>query len=112
MLRPNQGCAWLERVDRADHVRELFPGDADSFGGIFGAIERIGHNKSNCVADMAHLVARQDGVRRHFDNGVGKLHGAWQKAEVLCLGPGEHKAHARHRSCFGSVDMKARMRMG
>jgi hypothetical protein len=44
--------------------------------------------------------------------GVRKRHGAWQKAEVLCLGPGEHKAHARHRSCFGSVDMKTRMRVG
>ena len=111
MLRPNEGRA-LERLGDANHMRQLLPSDYDSFSGIFGSLERIGDNKGNCVSDMTHLVTRQDNVGRYVEDGVWELYSAWQRAEIACLGSGEHKAHAWHRPRLRGVDIKARMRVG
>ena len=112
VLRPNQGRVGLDRLGRINHMRQLFPSDRDGFGGIFGVLERIGDNKRNRVADMAHLITRQDSVGRYVEDGVWKLNSTWQRAEIVCLGSGKHKAHARHRPRLRGVDMKARMRVG
>jgi hypothetical protein len=96
----------------ASVVPVTYGSSRNGFDGILGSLARIRDNKRNRVANMAHLVARQDGVWRYVKDGVREPHRAWQKSEVFRLGPGEHKAHAGHCSRLRGVDLKTPMGVG
>jgi hypothetical protein len=91
---------------------QLFPTDYRRFGGIFGLLETISDHEGKCISDVAYLLVRQERIRWHVQSSVWQLNRAWQKAEIGCLTPGEYKAHRRHRPRSGSIDLKARMRVG
>ena len=106
VLRPNPRRVRLQRRGDADDMRPRLPIDRDRLGGVLGAIERIGDHKGNRIADVAHLVARQDRIGRHVDRGVRKRHSARQRPEIGGVGAGEHEPHARHRPRFRRIDAK------
>ena len=109
VLRPNPRRVRLQRRGDADDMRPRLPIDRDRLGGVLGAIKRIGDHKGNRVADVAHLVARQDRIGRHIDRGVRKRHSARQRPEIGGVGASEHEPHARHRPRFRRIDAKTRM---
>ena len=69
-----------------DHGAEHFVVHIDQLGGVLGLLQRFGHHHGDVVADIAHLVKCQDGVRR-------LLHG-------LAVGAGDQPA-ARQAANFG-----------
>jgi hypothetical protein len=72
----------------------------------------LGDNKGNRVADVAHLIAREDEVGRYINPGVRQLNTAGQRAEICRLASCEHKAHAWHCPGLGGIDPKPRMCVG
>ncbi len=106
VLRPNQRHARLQRRADADHMRPRLPIDRDRLGGVLGALERVGDHEGNGIADVAHLITREDRIGRHVERGVRKRDRARQQAEIGRVGAGEHKAHPRHCPRFRHINVK------
>jgi hypothetical protein len=90
---------------------QLFPGDCDRFGGVFGLLESVSDNKANSISDMAHLVSCEDAVWGHIELGVWQLNSAGQNTEIRNVARGDYKAHTWHRPRLGAIDLKPRMRV-
>ena len=58
----NQHRARLERVVNAEHRRQLFIIDFDQFERRFGGIDGQCRHRRHRIADMAHLLRRDDGL--------------------------------------------------
>ena len=76
----------LGGLGHVDNSAEHFVVHVNQLGGVLGLLQRFSHHHGDVVADIAHLVQRQDGVRR-------LLHG-------LAVGAGDQPA-ARQAANFG-----------
>ena len=79
----------------------------DRLSGIAGLFQRIGHNRSNDLAHMAHLALGDNRMGR-FLHGlamlVGDLPTAGQPADTLKVSAGKDLDHARHTRRRVGVD--------
>jgi hypothetical protein len=112
-LRPHRRRVVRERCGGADHVGQRIPFHRDRFGSIARVLCGISHHKGDRIADMAHLLAREDWIGRNGDLGIGYLALARQVAEPGRVIRGERQRHPGHRTRLGDVgDAKACMRVG
>jgi hypothetical protein len=88
--------------------RQRFYVDEDLVGRVFGMRGRIGHHDRERLADVAHLVQRNDELLEWHELGhrreAQRNRGHFAAAVSRDIASGEDCAHARHRSRLGSVD--------
>jgi hypothetical protein len=79
-----------------DHRRQLLVVHLHQLGGVLGLLQRVGHHHGHVVAHVAHLLDRQDGVRRLLHRravGAGDQPAAGQAVDLAVdVGPGEDAA--------------------
>jgi hypothetical protein len=106
----------LRRVGHADQCGQHLVLDHHGLGGVLRLLDRLGHHHRDMVADIAHLVDREDRVHRLLHRravGVVDQPAAGQPAHLaLDVLAAEDADHARHRERVGDVDRDdARMRV-
>ena len=111
MLRPDLRRALLHRIDDADHRRQRRPVDLDRLDRIAGLIDRVRDDEGHGIADMAHLVLRQDRIRRPGERIDFQIEQARQVAEILDVLRRQDRADARQAAGAAGIDREFRMRM-
>ena len=111
MLGPDLRRPLLDRMEDADHRRQRRPVDLDRLDRIARLIDRFGDDKRHGVADMAHLVPRQDRIGRAGERIDFQIEQARQIAEILDVLGGQDRRHAGQAAGAGGIDGEFRMRV-
>ena len=101
---PHQAGARLERGERAHDMRQRLPIDVHRLGGVLRLFQRVGHHEGDRIADVAHLVARQDRIERHRDIDALQHAGRRQRPEPGGIVGGQHQAHPGQRAHAVEID--------
>ena len=80
--RPDLRRAGFDRIADAGHRRQRLPGDVDRLQGIARELDRLGDDEGNGVADIAHLVLRQDRIFGRRERILGEVEQARQATEL------------------------------
>ena len=101
--------AGFGRFRRIGHRRQRLDVDLDGLGGVAGLRQRIGHDKGDGIADIAHLVRHQrHAVGLQQRRAVAALQRQSADERLVAgryeIGAGPHAEHARHPLGRGNVD--------
>ena len=125
-LVPHRRRARPQRVGHLRDPRQFLIFDDDRLGRVLRLCGGFGHEHRHRLADMAHLVGRQQHLRADKDRaaiGAGQLHivagrrhrGVRDRLEPVgkAILAGKDAEHPRHRHRLAAVDLDdPRMRMG
>jgi hypothetical protein len=104
----DRASAGLDRVRERRHGRQHIIVDRDRLGGVLGLVKRLGHHEGDRLADIAHHVARERGLRTGesgravaaLARRVGLLGAEPHDGRVVA---GQRQHHARH--VLGGTDV-------
>jgi hypothetical protein len=115
-LRDDLWRAWRTRGGGGAHRGQRYIVHGDQFGGVERLRTRLCNDQSDRFADMAHLVPRQQRLRREGEGRAGlhvRLHGGPHRLQSVRVGisAGEHRECAGRSPRGRGVDTQD-LRMG
>ncbi len=111
LVGPDLRRPLLDGIGKAHHRRQRRPVHLDRLDGVARVVDGVGDHEGDGIADMTHLVLRQDRIGRAGEGIDLEIEQARQVAELLDVLGGQDQRHARQSAGLGRIDGVSGMRV-